>query len=73
MAVTNAAPVACSNNDYEIESICSTIDEYYLDRLFFGVEFVDISILNGHYRLKKSKLLINVLAYLDILVLYNIF
>lgn len=47
MAVTSSTTMAWSMFDYETESICSTTDEYYLDRLFFGVESHDLSIVKS--------------------------
>lgn len=34
-----------SLDDYETEAICSTTDEYYLERLFFAVESNDVTIV----------------------------
>jgi ankyrin repeat protein len=42
------------SSEYESESICSTTDEYYLERLFFAVESHDVTIVetftNEHLR-----------------------
>ena len=47
MAVTDSTTVAWSIFDYETESICSTVDEYYIDRLYFGVESHDLTIVKS--------------------------
>lgn len=43
---TDNLPLICWHiGDYENEYVCSTIDEYYADRLFFAVESHDLTIV----------------------------
>jgi hypothetical protein len=54
MAVTSSKTIYQSTFVYETEAICSKEDKYYLDRLFFGVESHDLTIVkwfaNEHLR-----------------------
>ena len=45
MAVDHYTTVAWDIADYEKEATCSSTDNYYLDRLFFGVESHDLAIV----------------------------